>query len=558
MEKTLLVGLDAACWEYLDPLLQAGRLPTLQKLINEGAWGVLNSTMPAWTPTAWSSIVTAKNPGKHGVYDMLWHKPGDYELRPVNANIRRGSPFWKYLNDAGIRVGLVNVPFVHPPAPVEGFMVCGFGTPDLVRDLTWPSEALAWIEERFGTYVPVVPTELLRSGKVQEILATETSHQDRLVGIANGLADQYAVDVLVINLMLTDHANHKMPDMALVQEAYVQSDADLATLLDTFKPDNVLLISDHGSSRLKGDFLLNVWLREHGYCVYLENNPAQRQSALHWVLKQWFNDHFGLTGRLEWFLRRSLRVILPRLPKSLQKRFWAMVEKAIPFAEAHIQYSKKLDYSRTAVFPSSLYSGLLYLNLSSRESNGMISAEERKTLIAKLKAELSQIKDPDTGTPLFANVFSSDELFHGAATVSAPDIVLDAFRSQWNIRTLQPAPFKGKQHSRYFVTFDQKRDYGWHSPDGVFVFTGPAFQPGHVEKPGLLMDIPATLLYLYDIPLPEDWDGQVLLDLLTPDLRARPIRTQAGDQESEGVAETNLSDAEADALVEHLRALGYL
>lgn len=558
MEKTLLVGLDAACWEYLDPLLQAGRLPTLQKLINEGAWGVLNSTMPAWTPTAWSSIVTAKNPGKHGVYDMLWHKPGDYELRPVNANIRRGSPFWKYLNDAGIRVGLVNVPFVHPPAPVEGFMVCGFGTPDLVRDLTWPSEALAWIEERFGTYVPVVPTELLRSGKVQEILATETSHQDRLVGIANGLADQYAVDVLVINLMLTDHANHKMPDMALVQEAYVQSDADLATLLDTFKPDNVLLISDHGSSRLKGDFLLNVWLREHGYCVYLENNPAQRQSALHWVLKQWFNDHFGLTGRLEWFLRRSLRVILPRLPKSLQKRFWAMVEKAIPFAEAHIQYSKKLDYSRTAVFPSSLYSGLLYLNLSSRESNGMISVEERKTLIAKLKAELSQIKDPDTGTPLFANVFSSDELFHGAATVSAPDIVLDAFRSQWNIRTLQPAPFKGKQHSRYFVTFDQKRDYGWHSPDGVFVFTGPAFQPGHVEKPGLLMDIPATLLYLYDIPLPEDWDGQVLLDLLTPDLRARPIRTQAGDQESEGVAETNLSDAEADALVEHLRALGYL
>lgn len=218
--------------------------------------------MPPWTPTAWSSLVTAKNPGKHGVFDMLWRKPGDYEFKPTNAPIRQGTPFWQYLNEAGIRVGLVNVPFTHPPTPIEGFMLCGFGTPDSVRDLTWPPEALAWLEDCFGPYHPVVSTEVLRSGRPEEILATEKRHQAYLVEAAAAMAEQYQVDVLVINLMLTDHANHKMPTMELVQEAYLQSDADLAALLSSFQPDNVLLISDHGSSRLKGDFLLNVWLRE--------------------------------------------------------------------------------------------------------------------------------------------------------------------------------------------------------------------------------------------------------------------------------------------------------
>ena len=150
MKKTLLVGFDAACWEYLDPLLRAGRLPTVQRLIDSGTWGTLQSTFPALTPTAWASIITGKNPGKHGVFDMVVRNPDTYEFMPTNAQLRRGTPFWQRFNECGFRVGLVNVPFTYPPEPIDGFVVTGFGTPNSASDFAYPGEVLEWITARFG------------------------------------------------------------------------------------------------------------------------------------------------------------------------------------------------------------------------------------------------------------------------------------------------------------------------------------------------------------------------------------------------------------------------
>jgi len=94
-KKTLVVGLDAACWDYVEPLLRSGRMPTLERFMDTGFWGTLNSTMPPWTPTAWSTIITGKNPGKHGVFDLMWKRPGTYEFIPTNETHRRGTPFWR-------------------------------------------------------------------------------------------------------------------------------------------------------------------------------------------------------------------------------------------------------------------------------------------------------------------------------------------------------------------------------------------------------------------------------------------------------------------------------
>ena len=559
MKRTLLVGLDAACWEYLDPLLKSGRLPAIQKLIDTGYRGTLTSTMPPWTPTAWSSLVTAKNPGKHGIFDMFWRRPGSYDFALTNATIRRGTPFWAYLNDAGVRVGLVNVPFTHPPVAIDGFILCGFGTPESAGDLTWPPEALASIEAGYGKYRPIVSTETLRSGMADRILATEKNHQAGQIAIAAELAEQYAVDVLVINLMLTDHANHKVPEMAQVQAAYEQSDSDIASLISAFGPDNVMLISDHGSSRLKGDFLLNVWLRDHGYSTYLERTPAEQKAAFIGSLRQWSQDYKGWSGTGGRLFRRLVRDILPGMPDAFQARYWSMVERAIPHARTHVLYSTEPDYTRTKVFPGSLYSGLLYFNVAGREPAGVVDPLERRELAAELKRELLQVVEPDTGRPLFAEIFLSDDLYEGQATADAPDLIVDAYHSSWNIRTRQPAPYPGTSHGRYFVTFDHSRDFGWHSRDGVFVFAGTDFRSGTASSKCELMDIPATLIHLYDVPQPDDWDGTVMVDTLANDGRRRPPATQPGDAAPPSSArELAYTAEEADSMIRHLRALGYL
>lgn len=72
MAKTIVIGIDGACWEYIDPLLKECRLPNIRKLMDHGSYGILQSVLPPISPVAWSSILTGTNPGKHGVFG--WKK----------------------------------------------------------------------------------------------------------------------------------------------------------------------------------------------------------------------------------------------------------------------------------------------------------------------------------------------------------------------------------------------------------------------------------------------------------------------------------------------------
>ena len=559
MTKTLLVGLDAACWEYLEPLLQNKEMPTLQKLMDGGAYGKLHSTMPPWTPTAWASIVTGKNPGKHGIYDMLWRRPGSYDFSPTTARSRSGSPFWKRLNDCGYRVGLVNVPFTYPPEPLDGFVVCGFGAPGSAAAIAYPEDAQSWVLENYPDFKPTVEAKFLHSAPPEDILREEIEHQARQVEIALTLSANYEVDVLVINLMLTDHANHKMPDMEQVLEAYRQSDLHLAQLIESFQPDNVMLISDHGSSRLKGDFLLNAWLRERGYLVQIESEADDQRKALNWILMQWLQVHRGWGGIPEKLARALLRRSLPMWPDRLRERFWENISAVIPFAREHVYLNGKPDYAASKVFPGSVYSGLLYLNIVGRDPSGVVPKAQRQLLASRLAGELRAIREPDTGNPLFTNVYTASDIYSGSAAEYAPDIILDSYDKCWNIRTSKHIPVPEQARDRYFVDVANRSDYGWHSRVGIFVFGGVDFSDGHSYHEGVLMDIPATLLNLYHVPIPDDYDGRVLREVMAAGGTGELVlEFQPGDQILATADGDDLTQEENEELASHLRALGYL
>jgi predicted AlkP superfamily phosphohydrolase/phosphomutase len=76
---------------------------------------------------------------------------------------------------------------------------------------------------------------------------------------------------------------------------------------------------------------------------------------------------------------------------------------------------------------------------------------------------------------------------------------------------------------------NDRREHGWHSKEGVFVFAGADFRLGKMPKAGHVMDIPPTLLHLYGVPVPEDYDGRVLSELFDSELRNKPVRYQPGD-----------------------------
>lgn len=552
-KKTLLVGFDAACWGYLNPLLAADALPNLQRLMKSGTWGTLQSTMPAWTPTAWSSIVTGKNPGKHGIYDMLVRRPGTHDFVPASARLRNGRSFWQRLNEQGLRVGLVNIPFTYPAQPMDGFLICGFGTPNSVADFAYPEPVLAEIKAQRPNFRPVVDADVLMSQQPERIFQVERDLQTSQVQLALEYAVKHDVDVLAINLMLLDHANHKMPEMEQVNRAIIETDRDLGLLLAEFAPDNVMVISDHGASRIKGVFLLQAWLREQGYFVQAARSPESQADVLNWVHVQWLREHLGLPRWLELIMRRAANTLVPRLPAGLAQRYWQYLEQIIPFAKAQVHFDDMPDFEQTQLFPGTVHSGLLYLNISNGTERG-----KQQALLAELAAKLRQLVDPETGKSLFAHVYTKDQIFSGAAAAHGPDLVIDNYGSAWNVQlssytgVVQPMPH------RYFLP---GLDYGWHSRDGIFVFDGLDFAQGQADTEAELVDLPAILLYLHGVPIPEDFDGRVLTDLIAPEFLDRhPIQYQKGEEESDLELETDMpyTPEESTELVEHLRALGYM
>jgi predicted AlkP superfamily phosphohydrolase/phosphomutase len=347
--------------------------------------------------------------------------------------------------------------------------------------------------------------------------------------------------------------------MALVEQAFCRSDAEVGRLIEGFRPDNVMLISDHGSRRLEGDFLLSAWLRDRGYAAWEEKNPAGRSEALNWVLLQWLQVSQGRSGLPEKAVRRLLREVVPRLPAKTAARLWQRLEAAVPLAHDHILYKGRLNYGRSSLFFGNRCSGVIYLNQAGREPEGILSAEERAAFVAELTDQLETITGPEDGRPLLSGIYTREQLYSGPAAGYAPDLVLDGYTSPWNICTpYRRQPKAEKSSGRYFV--EGRANYGWHSRDGVFAFAGTDFGGGPAVSSETheyhVMDVPATLLHLYGVAVPEDFDGQVMKDTLLNGEAV--IQYQPGDEEGALAWDNAFSAEETEEIMGHLRALGYV
>lgn len=121
--RVLLVGWDGADWRHLNPLLERGEMPNLQRFLNEGVRGNIATLQPVLSPMLWTSIATGKHADRHGILGFAEPDPSGKKARPVTARSRRCKAIWNILDDAGRPSGVVNWYASHPAEPVEGFIV---------------------------------------------------------------------------------------------------------------------------------------------------------------------------------------------------------------------------------------------------------------------------------------------------------------------------------------------------------------------------------------------------------------------------------------------------
>jgi hypothetical protein len=110
-------------------------MPNLRAFMREGVWGVLESTQPPITPAAWTTFMTGKGPGRHGILDFETYDATTHTLTFNSTYEIREKTLWQLLSEKGLRVGSLNVPMTYPPKPVSGFMISNFGRPASTRSL---------------------------------------------------------------------------------------------------------------------------------------------------------------------------------------------------------------------------------------------------------------------------------------------------------------------------------------------------------------------------------------------------------------------------------------
>ena len=123
IEKVFVMGIDAADWNIVDPLIKQGKLRNLEGLVERGVRARLKTVSPILSPVVWTSIVTGMKPSKHGIIDFLATNRETGEMVPVTSNLRKVKALWSILSDHDVSVGFTGLWATWPAEPVEGYMV---------------------------------------------------------------------------------------------------------------------------------------------------------------------------------------------------------------------------------------------------------------------------------------------------------------------------------------------------------------------------------------------------------------------------------------------------
>src|SRR4030042_3071013 len=108
--RTIVIGLDSATLDVIEPLAREGKIPTLSQIMNQGTYGKLRSSCPPSSAVAWPSFMTGKNPGKHSIFYFNAKSYGTYYLEPVTSINVKSVTLWEELSRANKRVAVINVP----------------------------------------------------------------------------------------------------------------------------------------------------------------------------------------------------------------------------------------------------------------------------------------------------------------------------------------------------------------------------------------------------------------------------------------------------------------
>jgi len=542
-------------------------MPNLARLMKSGVSGTLESILPPITPPAWTSFMTGKNPGKHGIFHFVETEHGGYAMNYANATSRRSPTVWKLLNNAGYTVGTMNIPFTYPPEPLNGFQISGMDTPSESSPFIHPPELREELVRHLGEiqldlrFLGAMTTDERRN----QVLAEMEQMDRQWTKAALYLLEHHPQDVMMFVFMSIDTVqhyfwqhmdkNHFIHDPKLapkfgdaIRKVYERLDAAAGQIVDRLPSDtSVFVVSDHGGGPVVDRTIyLNRYLAQLGLLNYRERATSSISTLGTKVLRGGFSL---LRGTLTSRQKSRLALLFPKIVKKTEMAYSAFTS---------------IDWSRTKAYCSEVLASppSIWINLKGVKPQGIVDPAEYEGLIHDIIAKLAELKDPRTGKPVINRVYRRDEIFHGPFANEGADLVLDWW-SENSLFSTAPS-FPEETHQPALVIREHKPSEnsewgGTHRLLGIVVARAPALKSGAQIENARLIDLAPTILHLLGVSVPEDMDGRVLTDAFRPEFLAQhSVQSGAATGISGGDRASGYTDEESAKVEERLQALGYL
>ncbi len=558
----LVLALDGATFDVIQPMIAEGELPHLAAWMQEGQSALLPSTTPPVTFPAWSSFMTGLEPADHGIFDFTQKKPGEYRLRFVNSTDRSAPSLFKRVSDAGESVLVLGMPATHPPEPLDGLLVCGFDAPVS----TGTDERSASDPARYRRVAaiagPWMRPELNESSQANDFheRAVETllSRVDRkrdfaLEAIAQARAERGgampSLTIIVFSESDTvghhyfrDHAqdsprhntNASPARRDAIRSVYRRLDEACAALRKAAGDEMLcVVLSDHGMGTASDKVVhLNRYLAEHGL--------LRRRAGL---------------GR---FIDRAARQLRDRalawLPAAIAQAVFRRARAAAAELESRARFGG-FDWQHTLAFSEEANTNPgVWINLKGREAEGCVATEDYETVRDRVIDALVDWRLP-SGEPVVARALRREEVHRGPFAERAPDIVVELALDEGHGLSLVPTPWAegGMQGEGIPALRILDADAygggrgrgmnGTHRSDGIWIATGAGIEAE--SAPARLSRVAPWLARAMGLA----WNAEGDQAAGSGDASSRP---------ESGRENQPYSEEEEAMVAERLRALGYL
>jgi predicted AlkP superfamily phosphohydrolase/phosphomutase len=458
--QVVVIGLDGATWELLQPWIDRGELPVLASLQHEAAWGEMQSSVPYLSPTAWTTAVTGVNPGKHAVFDFQRRLPGQAIIINETAKSRRAQPLWSMLQAHERRSLLINIPMTDPPDELSGLCIAGF--PHLDRTGYTHPQSLAG---QLGDY-PLEQLEIrFTPGSEESLLAAFNDVLASRLRVARQWLTSEPFDLFWMVFTGTDRIQHTFwmfsdpenpnydPQLAVrfgtaMHDYWVEQDRALGEVIASVPKDAVLLVlSDHGFGPLRYDVRLTALLGAPGS---------------------------GLT----------------------------------PQEASGVYVLDRSDAAR------------IFVAQRGRDPGAIWSPAEARRVRDKVAACLRAARDPRTGASVCEAVWTNEEIFRGTYAEKGPDlVVLPAYGYFliWGDAQADPSAPIITPHGPLLSGWHRMN--GLYAAQGPGI--RPGRRDGDATHRYALVDVAPTVLYFLGEPIPEGLDGKLMDGIIDPALLAK-------------------------------------